>query len=69
MATAESSLHTSEHEEFRPMSSTTMHAAPATTRSVPTHTRGVGHMLPILVAIALLAASAVASVLIAGPMH
>jgi hypothetical protein len=46
-----------------------MHSVPATRRFVPKHTEGVSHMVPLLLAIALLAASAIASVLISGPMH
>lgn len=38
-------------------------------RFVPKHTEGVSHLLPFLLAMALLAASAVVSVLLPGPMH
>ena len=54
-------------EENDTMSTTTMRAA--TTRAAPTHTEGVSHLLPLLVAIALLTASAVVSVLLSGPLH
>ena len=52
------------------MSSTTFshHDAPATTRFVPKHSQGVSQVLPMLVAFALLAAAAVVSVLICGPV-
>lgn len=49
------------------MSTTTMHSTAA--RFVPVHTKGVSHLVPFLLAIALLTASAVVSVLISGPMH
>jgi hypothetical protein len=38
-------------------------------RSVPTHTKGVSHLTPILVALVLLAVSGIGSVLISGPMQ
>ena len=47
----------------------TMTMSNSATRFVPKHTAGVSHMLPLLVAIALLAASAIVSVLLSGPMH
>ena len=49
------------------MTSMTMPAAAE--RSAPAHTQGVSHLVPFLVAVALLIASAVGSVLISGPMH
>ncbi len=48
---------------------TAMTMSNAAARFVPKHTEGVSHMLPLLVAVALLAASAVVSVLLSGPMH
>ncbi len=39
------------------------------TRTQPDHTRGVSHLMPFLLAIALQAAASVLAVLIAGPMH
>jgi hypothetical protein len=48
---------------------TTMTMPTTVERTVPRHTQGVSHLMPLLLAIALLAASAVVSVLISGPMH
>lgn len=43
---------------------------PATAeRTQPNHTQGVSQLMPLLLAMVLLAAVAVASVLIFGPMH
>ena len=48
---------------------TTMTMPATVERAEPTHTKGVSQLMPLLLAIVLLVASAVVSVLISGPMH
>lgn len=48
---------------------TTMTMPTTVERTAPKHTQGVSQLMPLLLAIVLLVATTVASVLISGPMH